>query len=143
MIMLAVAMIVGCGTALAQNNSKKQRISREELADKQAHYIADQLALDNATTTKFVETYKQCQKEIWALGPRKRQATGGNDAETEQEIKERFAHSQKILDIRQTYYEKYSKFLTQRQIKRVYELERQMMKRLAKRSGGANTSHSR
>lgn len=142
MIVLAVAMVACYTATMAQSNSK-QRISREELATKQAKYIADQLALDNETTAKFVETYGQCQKEIWALGPRKRRASGDNDNETEQEIKERFAHSQKILDIRQKYYEKYSKFLTQKQIKRVYELERQMMKRLSKRSGGKAKRSSR
>ena len=47
--------------------------------------------------------------------------------------------SEKILNIRQKYYKKYSQFLTQQQIQRVYELERQMMKRFAqkgKQNGG-------
>ena len=55
------------------------------------------------------------------------------DEETEQALKDRFAHSQKILDLRQKYYVIYSEFLTQKQIRRVYELERQMMDRLSKR----------
>ena len=54
------------------------------------------------------------------------------DEETEQALKDRFAHSQKILDLRQKYYGIYSEFLTQKQIRRVYELERQMMDRLSK-----------
>lgn len=54
------------------------------------------------------------------------------DSETEQAIKERFERSQRILNIRQAYYAKYSEFLTQPQIRQVYELERQMMIRLAK-----------
>ena len=37
--------------------------------------------------------------------------------------------SEKILNIPQKYYKKYSQFLSQQQIQRVYELERQMMKR--------------
>ena len=41
--------------------------------------------------------------------------------------------SEKILNIRQKYYKKYSQFLTQQQIQRVYEIERQMMKRFAQR----------
>lgn len=61
------------------------------------------------------------------------------EAQTEQQIKQRFEKSEKILEIRQKYYKKYSQFLTQRQIQRVYELERQMMKRFAqkrKQNGG-------
>lgn len=64
-----------------------------------------------------------------------RGAQAATEAESEQAIKARFEHSRKILDIRQKYYEEYSKFLTQKQIKRVYELERRMMGRLAKRNG--------
>ena len=47
--------------------------------------------------------------------------------------------SEKILNIRQKYYKKYSQFLTQQQIQRVYEIERQMRKRFAQkgpRKGG-------
>ena len=47
-------------------------------------------------------------------------------------IKSRFAHSRKILDLRQKYYGIYSEFLTQKQILRVYVLEKQMMNRLAR-----------
>ena len=41
--------------------------------------------------------------------------------------------SEKILNIRQKYYKKYSQFLTQQQIQRVYEIERQMKKRFAQK----------
>ena len=53
--------------------------------------------------------------------------------EAEKVLKARFAHSQKILDLRQKYYAIYSEFLTQHEIRRVYELEKQMMNRLAAR----------
>lgn len=56
-----------------------------------------------------------------------------SDAQTEQEIKQRFEMSEKILNIRQKYYKKYSQFLTQQQIQRVYEIERQMRKRFAQK----------
>ena len=44
-------------------------------------------------------------------------------------IQEQFEHSQRILDLRKDYYAKYSKFLTQKQIKRVYDLEKKAMNR--------------
>ena len=134
--MLAALALMACyGTIYAQNGNR-QRLTREELAEKQARYIADEMVMDDAVTERFVETFCRFQKEIWALGPRigrdsLRTATTGTDTETEQEIKARFEHSQKILDIRKKYYKEYSEFLTQKQIKRVYELERQMMNRLA------------
>ena len=91
--------------------------------------------MDDATTEKFIETFCQFQKEVWALGPRpKRDSSNRSDAEAEQAMKERFAHSQKILDLRKKYYMEYSKFLTQKQIEQVYKLEKEMMDRLYYRS---------
>lgn len=132
--MLTVALAVCCGTVCAQKSDRQKRLTREELAEKQARHIAGVMTMDDATTSRFVETYCKCQKEIWALGPR-RGAQAETEAESEQAIKARFEHSRKILDIRQKYYEEYSKFLTQKQIKQVYEIERRMMNRLAKRKG--------
>ena len=130
---MAVAMLTFSISTSAQAPTKKQRISREQLAEKQAQHIAYDLALDEKTKSQFIDTYTQCQKEIWALGPRPRRNRGGSEAQTEQQIKQRFEMSEKILNIRQKYYKMYSQFLSQQQIQRVYELERQMMKRFAQR----------
>lgn len=137
-MMLVVAMTMITLNSFAQAPNYKQRISREQLAEKQAQYIAKDLALDNETTTKFINTYIQCQKEVWALGPRPRRNFNNNEEQTEQDIKKRFEMSEKILDIRKKYYNEYSKFLTQAQIQRVYKLEKNMMKRLAQRRGNRN-----
>lgn len=134
--LVAALMLMGTATISAQNN-QRQRLTREELADKQARHIAQTMAFDEATTKQFVETYTACQKEIWALGPRmkdaRKQANAQQqtEAEAKQDIALQFERSEKLLQIRQKYYAEYSKFLTQNQIKRVYVLERQMMKRLA------------
>ena len=134
-LMMVVAMMTVSTSVFAQAPNQKQRLSREQLAEKQAQYIAHDLGLDDMTCSKFIDTYTQCQKEVWALGPRPHHKKGEvkTDAQTEQEIKQRFEMSQKILNIRQKYYKKYSQFLTQQQIQRVYKLERQMMKRFAQK----------
>lgn len=135
-IMLVVtAVFAFTVTAPAQHRKGGERISREQLAEKQAKRIAGKLALPADVTEKFIGTYLKCQKEIWALGPR--QGRRGNrsltDSQTDSVIQARFDYSQRLLDIRKKYYAEYSKFLTPRQIERVYELERQMMKRLRDR----------
>ena len=143
--MLTVIMMVALSTAVsaqdnnAQQHNKKQRMSREQMAEMQAKHIARELALDDATSQKFKETFCAYQKEVWALCPNKgkhQKKTEMTDAETEQAIKDRFEHRQKILDLRQEYYKKYSKFLTPKQIQRVYELEKQSMNRLSNRGKG-------
>lgn len=133
-LVLAVAMIAFNVSAYAQKN-ERQRMTREQLAEAQAHFIADEMSMNDTTAKLFVETFCQFQKDIWALGPRpKRDTSHLSDKEAEQAMNERFAHSQKILDLRKKYYLKYSKFLTPKQIERLYELERRMMNRLFHRS---------
>lgn len=132
-LVLAVAMITFNVSTYAQK-SERQRMTREQLAEAQAHFIADEMAMDDTTAKQFVETFCQFQKDIWALGRPKRDASHLSDKEAEQAMNERFTHSQKILDLRKRYYLKYSKFLTPKQIERVYELERKMMNRLFHRS---------
>ena len=129
LLLLAVIMMVCSTTLYAQ--SGRQRITREQLAEVQAKHIADELDMGEATSKRFINTYCQFQKELWSLGPRYgRKHRPSTNEDTEQDIKKRFEHSQKILDLREKYYGIYSEFLTQKQIKRVYELERQMMNRL-------------
>ena len=143
-IMLTAIMMVAFSTAVsaqdnnAQQHSKKQRMSREQMAEMQAKHISRQLALDDATSKKFIETFSAYQKEVWALCPKGKhqKKTDMTDAEVEKSIQDQFDHSQKILTLRQDYYKKYSKFLTPKQIQRVYELEKQSMNRLSKRGKG-------
>lgn len=137
LLLLVVSLTAFCGTVSSQ--SGKQRLTREQLAEAQAKHITEEMAMDDATSRRFIETFCQFQREIWALGPRPKQPRRQmTDEETEQVLKARFAHSQKILDLRQKYYAIYSEFLTQKQIRRVYELERQMMERLSKRGRRTN-----
>lgn len=139
LLVLVVSLTTFCGTLSAQHN--KQRLTREQLAEMQAKHIAEKLAMDDATSARFIDTYCQSQREIWALGLRPKQPHHSmTEEETGQALKDRFAHSQKILDLRQKYYALYSEFLTQKQIWRVYELENQMMKRFSQRHNAKKES---
>ncbi len=100
----AIMMAVCSTAAQAQdNNGKKQRMSREQLAEAQANHIARKLTLDDATTQKFVKTFSDYQKEVWALGPKAKgkKKNEMTDAEVEKAIKDRFEHSEKLLKIRE------------------------------------------
>lgn len=131
-VILIAIMIVASGvTAVAQNNTG-QRLSREELATKQAQYIAHELALDESTTNKYVETYCQYQREIWALGPRKGLTT-----------EQRLDRSQKILDLRKKYYHIYSGFLSEQQIDKAYKLEKKILDRMGKGYGKRRNHRNR
>lgn len=130
-ILIAIMIVASGATAVAQNNSG-QRLSREELATKQAQYIAKELALDESTTNKYVETYCQYQREIWALGPRKGLTT-----------EQRLERSQKILDLRKKYYHIYSGFLSEQQIDKAYKLEKKLLDRMGRNKGKRNNHKNR
>lgn len=131
-VILIAIMIVASGTAAMAQNNSGQRLSREELATKQAQYIARELALNEPTANKYVETYCQYQREVWALGPRKVLTT-----------EQRLERSQKILDLRKKYYHIYSGFLSEQQIDKAYKLEKKLLDRMGKGNGKRKNHRNR
>lgn len=133
-----ILMTAATVTAGAQQQGK-ERIPREQLAESQAKHIAKQVGMDADKTKQFTDTYCRYQREVWSLGkrptPRKARAQAQEgDENAKQNIRERFDRSQKMLDLREKYYEEYSTFLTQEEIEKVYSIERKMMNKLKKRS---------
>ena len=125
-IIIAIVVMASGMSAMAQANSS-QRLPREELAVKQAQYIARELAFDKSNTDKYVETFCQYRNEVWALGPRKNLTT-----------EQRLERSQQILDLRKKYNTIYRGFLTEQQLDRAYKLEKRLLNRM-----GKNKSKSR
>ena len=111
-------------------------MSREQLAETQDKHIAADLNLTGKTYDRFVETYENYKKELWQTVPKCRKKNCRNSETEEQaaeKMRKRFERSQKVLDIRNKYYQEFSKFLTQKQIEQMYEKERKIMKRLSER----------
>ena len=118
-------------------------MSREELAEVQAKHIASELALDDETAAKFIDVYRAYQEEIWSMAPHHGRMPAPADStmtekDAEQAIKAGFEHNQKMLDIRRKYYKEYSKFLTQKQIKSIYDHEIRVMHHISHRHGPAH-----
>jgi len=136
--MLSVSLLVVMSVNVQAQNRERQRLTREELAKVQAKHIAVDLDLGDAVSKRFVETYLKCQQEVWALRlqsgkDRKKPTVAASEEEIKQELQRRFSHARKLLDIREKYYNEYSQFLTQKQIKQLYQQEKKMMNRLAAR----------
>ena len=132
MMTISSTLVNAQATKPGVQKTERQRMTREQLAQTQARHICNELALDEEKSTKFCNEYCNYMKELWAIGPKvgKKQRTDMTDAQAEAQTKKDFERSQKILDLRQKYYKRYSTFLTQRQIQRVYEIEKQMRNRL-------------
>lgn len=146
-IALCAIMMAVCTTNVMAETTKsdKPKLSREELANKRAKGIANRLALDEQTTARFVATFMDYQKEVWALGSRVRSKdmADKSDAEVEQAIKQRFDRDMKIMKIREKYYGYYRQFLTPKQIQRVYAMERKAMHHKHVKKGHGRNRHHR
>ncbi len=139
-LFLVTTIAIMCTTTvLAQAPNRKQRISREQMVEIQAKHIAEDLALDDKTNKKFIDTYSRYKKEIWTIAPKpgkKMNKPSETEEQAAQKMRERFERSQKILDIRDKYYKEFSKFMTQKQIEMMYEKEKKIMQRLKMRHDG-------
>ena len=66
-VFMLASMAMSCTLVSAQNMVHRQRLTREQLAESQARHIAADLALDETVGKRFMETYINCQKDIWAF----------------------------------------------------------------------------
>lgn len=136
--LLCAALLCALSLQAQTSKTQRQKPSKTEMAQKQASRIADELSLADETRDRFIATFVNCQQEIWASRGRKCGKIT-SDTQADSLIRARFDQSQRALDLRRRYYDEYRKFLTPRQINRVYELERDMMKHLGdgKRATGS------
>ena len=134
------------------NKQKKQRPTPEQMVQMQTKQIVNTLMLDDATAAKFTPVYEKYLKELrecrmMNFKPRARkdaaQGTEANtaketrkpvmtDAEIAKMLKDQFAQSRKMLDIREKYYNEFSKILSQKQIMKIYQQEKSNMNKFRK-----------
>ncbi len=153
---LVAMMMALCTTSASAQDSqtRKQRPTPEQRSEAQARRIASQLALDDATTGKFVDAWKQYQSELQALRPQKAKKQDGQQAQqqprqhqqlteqqAEQILKARIENGQKVQQIREKYYKTFSKFLTQKQILRISQMQQKGKKGFGKKGKGMRKGH--
>ena len=139
-LLAALCLTFGMTTMTAQNKDGKPERTPEQRIDQQAMRMVDALSLDDKTAEKFVTTYKNFKNdmmEVMKKYPHAKHATNEEgekarktDTEIEKDIQDNFAKSREILDVRERYYKEFRKFLNPRQIKKMYGMEREGMKKL-------------
>ncbi len=171
--MLVVAMVMSVQGMDAQGKQegpkRDKRITPEKMAEFQAMRLSDQLGLDDATSSKFKEVYKKYMKEVGEahmefakdFGKMRKfeapqegemvqpEPKAFTDAEVDQMMKNRFALSRKTLDIREKYYHEFRKFLSPKQVQKIFdfgEMSRgkfrdEMNRRQGIKHPGANGPH--
>ena len=134
--MLMVALFVGTQVMNAQNEQGRnhgkrahKRMTMEQMVDMQSNKIIGELGLDDKTAAKFKDVYAKYMKEMNDLRKEympKRPEAGKKpsmptDAEVDKMMRDRFKQSRKMLDIREKYYDEFRKFLSPKQVQKIYD----------------------
>ena len=136
--MLVVACMMGTQVINAQANKPKEkrehkRPTMEQISEMQSRRIVDELGLDDKTAAKFTDVYKKYMKEMNDLRlknmPKKsdmkkdevNKPRNFTDAEVDKMMRDRFAQARKMLDIREKYYDEFRKFLSPKQVQKVFD----------------------
>lgn len=136
--MLVVAFMMGTQVINAQANKPKgkrehKRPTLEQIIQMQSQRIVDELGLDDKTAAKFAEVYKKYMKEMDDLRlknmPKKsdmkkdepNKPKSFTDAEVDKMMHNRFTQARKMLDIREKYYNEFRKFLSAKQVQKVFD----------------------
>ena len=139
---LLVAFIMGTQVMSAQHHENGKRPSRkrmtiEQMTDMQANKIIGDLGLDDKTAAKFKDVYAKYMKEMNDLRKEgmdfrmrgriqkgdtlaKMKMQMPTDAEVDKMMRDRFKQSRKMLDIREKYYDEFHKYLSPKQVEKVY-----------------------
>ena len=136
---LMVAVLMGTQVVNAQNEPDKKsdkrmrpRMTMEQVANMQAAKIVNDLGLDDKTAAKFTEVYKKYMKELDDVRKEfplygvkgmkaKAQASIPTDEEVDKMMRDRFKQSRKMLEVREKYYDEFRKFLSPKQVQKVYD----------------------
>ena len=136
--MLVVALMMGTQVINAQANKPKEkrehkRPTMEQISEMQSRRIVDELGLDDKTAVKFTDVYKKYMKEMNDLRlknmPKKsdmkkdepNKPKSFTDAEVDKMMRNRFTQARKMLDIREKYYNEFRKFLSAKQVQKVFD----------------------
>ena len=135
--MLVVAFMMGTQVINAQADKPKgkrehKRPTLEQIIQMQSQRIVDELGLDDKTAAKFAEVYKKYMKEMDDLRKQYMPVKSDfkkdkpsmpkslTDTEVDKMMRERFAQARKMLDVREKYYDEFRKFLSPKQVQKVY-----------------------
>ena len=135
--MLVVAFMMGTQVINAQADKPKgkrehKRPTMEQIIQMQSQRIVDELGLDDKTAAKFAEVYKKYMKEMDDLRKQYMPVKSDfkkdkpsmpkslTDAEVDKMMRDRFVQARKMLDVREKYYDEFRKFLSPKQVQKVY-----------------------
>ncbi len=126
-LLLLAGLLLLPVAAFSQNRSPRQP-SRQDIIRYNAERMAGSLALEGKTRTAFVSLYGEFYSEMLAIRSQLKKQQSA-DMDSEREVEERilsdFATSRKILDLRESYYQKFRALIPASKILEMYQIEKQ------------------
>ena len=128
-LFVALICIFACSAVFAQNQgrSRGERPDFGKMIEKQAEKIAQDLALEDAVSAKFVPLYVEYRTEMMNLrrgsmnrGDRDKKMT---DEEVEARILAGFDSERKTAELKESYYKKFRELMNPSLIQKMYGLE--------------------
>ena len=132
-----MTMVLGTQVMIAQDKREgRKRISHEQMSKMKAERFAGVLGLDDKTAASFKDAFIRYMSEMHELSmmnvpkrsemgkdnkSEKKEWKAPTDEEVEKMIKGRFTQSRKMLDLREKYYDEFRKFLSPKQVQKVYD----------------------
>lgn len=121
-VLLLFAVFASSITLFAQDNDKvkKDKPTKEERIEMMTKRMSSKLMLNDSQSAKFASVYKNYLNDIQELRPQKAQMKGNlDDAQRDKMIREGFAHQRKMIDLKEKYYNEFSKFLNPAQAQKI------------------------
>ena len=122
-LMMAVCFALLAGSTLSAQeggNTPRMRTNPEQMAKR----MAGKLMLDDETSAKFIPFTRNTCK-VGGMPRAQKRKKGGqaaqSDKDIDENIKARFSAQEKRLDVQKSYYDKFKKVLTMRQVQQLYE----------------------
>lgn len=156
MMTLAVLLLTA-GSLMAQKPCEKcEKKTPEQRTEQRTMHMVQALQLNDAQAAQFTKLYSQYRAEMREAqskypmhrGKNADKGTNGEnvkeskeqrtDAEIRKSIENQFALTQATLNIRQKYYTEYLKFMSPRQIERLFQMEKAGAQHLRKAKGHVN-----
>lgn len=132
-IILLIGFATQANAQTAKRGAARQKMSVEKRDSLQCQRMANELMLNDATMAKFTPLYMNYLTElrnVWGSDKKadKKRDFGAmkerTDAEIYKSMEDRFTKSQKVLDIRTKYYKEFKRFLTAKQVEKIYQSKR-------------------
>lgn len=149
-ILITVVALVAGMTASAQKadtkTKKDRKLTTEQIIQKQTDIMIKSLVLDDKEAAMFEQVYGKYIAEKKAVRDKYRSDRSTycdgeqrcipeegkcrlTDAQIEAKIRDDFKSSRAILDLREKYYNEFRKFLSPRQIQKIYNFEKRGARR--------------